>query len=193
MGGYIYQQNCYEIFDKFFLECNAFHAVFDGEGTRLHGSMFGSAFGGAKAPLAGAVGEVRVDVPVTLAEFYNGCVKMAVYSRQVVALDGHTAKTEECVKTLVVKPGQTAGTVLRFKGDGHQQLKRDSTDLLVTLVDAPASDSRAVRRGNDLIYSCPVTLQQALRAEPAELVTLDGRLLKVPVDEVVTPRTIVKL
>jgi len=175
------------------LECNAFHGVFDGEGTKLQGSMFGSAFGGARAPLAGAVGDVHVEVPVTLAEFYNGCVKVAVYSRQVVALDGHTAKTEECLKTLVVKPGQAAGTTLRFKGDGNQQLKRESTDLIVTLVEASVPDQKATRRGNDLIFSCQVSLQQALRAEPAELVTLDGRLLKVPVDEVVTPKTLIKI
>ena len=31
-GGYIYQQNCYQIFDQFFLKCNPFHATFDGTG-----------------------------------------------------------------------------------------------------------------------------------------------------------------
>jgi len=192
VGGYVYQQNCYEIFDKFFLEVNAFHGVFDGTGTKLQGSMFGSAFGGAKAPLAGAVGEVKIDVPVTVAEFYNGCVKDVTYERQVVALDGHTARQEECVKTFVIKAGMAAGTKLRFRGDGNQQLKREPTDLIVTLVDAP-NDGRTVRRGNDLIHSCQVTLQQALRSEPAQVVTLDGRLLKVSVDEVITPKTVVRL
>jgi len=49
------------------------------------------------------------------------------------------------------------------------------------------------RRGNNLIYTCRVTLQQALKAEPAFVHTLDGRLIKVPVDHVITPKTVIKI
>ena len=45
-GGYVYQQNCYQIFDEYFLKHNPFYDICDGTGTKLHGSMFGSAFGG---------------------------------------------------------------------------------------------------------------------------------------------------
>ena len=81
VGGYIYQQNCYEIFDKFFLRCNAFHGVFDGTGEKVHGSMFGSAYGGSLAPSGSAAENVKIEVPVTLSEFYNGCVKLVVFKR----------------------------------------------------------------------------------------------------------------
>lgn len=88
--------------------------------------------------------------------------------------------------------------MLRFKGEGHEQFKREPTDLIVTLVEGRSeseSDSvKATRRnGNDLIYTCPVTLQQALRAEPATIETLDGRLIKLPLDTVITPRTLLKV
>ena len=36
-------------------------------------------------------------------------------------------------------------------------------------------------------------MQQALRAEPALIQTLDGRLIKLPVDHVITPRTVIKI
>jgi DnaJ homolog subfamily B member 4 len=49
------------------------------------------------------------------------------------------------------------------------------------------------RRGNDLIYTARINLQHALRAEPAEVHTLDGRLIKVPVDHLITPKTVLKI
>ena len=72
--------------------------------------MFGSAYGGAHAPAAEPAEEVRVDVPVTLQEFYHGCVKLVVYRRRRLALDGHTLRDEEdCVRQIVVKAGMSAG------------------------------------------------------------------------------------
>jgi DnaJ-class molecular chaperone len=204
-GGYIYQQNCYQIFDKFFLQCNPFHATFDGTGQTLHGSMFGSAYGGAHAPSAEPAEELQVKVPVTLQEFYHGCVKLVVYRKRRLALDGHTLRDEEdCVRQIVVKAGMSAGQVLRFKGEGHEQYKREATDLVITLVDRPAAAEESAnsatpsvrdtrRKGNDLIYTSRVTLQEALKAEPAIVHTLDGRLIKVPVDHVITPKTVIKI
>jgi len=58
LGGYVYQQNCYQIFDDFFLKYNPFHGVFDSTGQKLHGSMFGSSYGGALAPSAEAAEDV---------------------------------------------------------------------------------------------------------------------------------------
>ena len=137
LGGYVYQQNCYQIFDDFFLKYNPFHGVFDSTGQKLHGSMFGSSYGGALAPSAEAAEDVKIDVPCTLMEFYHGCVKIVTYKRQTLALDGHTVRTEgeECLKTVVVKAGQVAGAKLRFIGEGNEQYKREPTDLIITLTE----------------------------------------------------------
>lgn len=45
-GGYKYQNNCYEIFEKYFLEYNPFNEIIDTKGQKLQGSLFGNAFGG---------------------------------------------------------------------------------------------------------------------------------------------------
>lgn len=48
-GGYTYQKNCYEIFDKYFLKNNPFSDICDmgdGNSMEFEGSLFGSAFGG---------------------------------------------------------------------------------------------------------------------------------------------------
>lgn len=177
-----------------------FHGIFDSSSQKVEGSMFGSAFGGAQAPLDGAANDIKVDLPVTLQEFYHGCIKVVEYTKNTLALDGHTLRDDlpAVMKTVIVKPGQAPGLVFKFKGEGHQQYKREPTDLIVTLVEGRSdSDSEAVkathRHGNDLIYTCPVTLQQALRAEPAIVHTLDGRLIKLPLDSVITPKTMIKV
>ena len=104
------------------MENNAFHKIADTNGAQLSGSLFGSAFGGALALPFNPAEDVKVEVPCTLLEFYHGCVKLVVYKRQTLALDGHTVRDEgeDCVKTVIVKPGMSSGTVLRYKGEGNE-------------------------------------------------------------------------
>lgn len=80
-GGYQYQHNCYEIFDKFFLEHNPFFDICDTKGTELEGSLFGTAFGGLNEPPAARVSDVTVTVAVSLKEFYCGAAKQVEYQR----------------------------------------------------------------------------------------------------------------
>lgn len=80
-GGYQYQENCYEIFEKFFLECNPFFDLCDAKGIELEGSLFGTAFGGMNEPAAPCLKDVKVTVDVTLKEFYCGSHKQVSYDR----------------------------------------------------------------------------------------------------------------
>ncbi len=81
-------------------------------------------------------------------------------------MDGHTVREdgEDQIKTVIVKPGMAPGTVLRYKGEGNEQYKKAPTDLVVTLVDdtntANLSEAarQTKRRGNDLIYTCKISL-----------------------------------
>lgn len=140
-GGYVYQQDCYEIFDRFFLHNNAFHEVSDANGSLLAGSMFGSAYGGSHAPSAQPAKDVEVDLECTILEFYHGAMKYVNYKRQILALDGHTVREDNGDMMfghdiVVVKPGMQVGTKLRYKGKGNEQYKKPPTDLVVTLVEA---------------------------------------------------------
>ena len=98
-GGYQYQENCYEIFDKFFLESNPFFDLCtdltDVTGTNLEieGSYFGTAYRGLKQPPPEPAKDISITVDVTLEEIYNGSRKEVSYSKQVLGLDGRTIKT----------------------------------------------------------------------------------------------------
>jgi DnaJ-class molecular chaperone len=128
--GYVYQQNCYQIFDEYFLKHNPFYDICDLKGEEHLGSLFGTAYGGANEPSEDAVGDVVVDIPCTLQEFYNGCIKTISYQRQQLALDGHTTKLQTQSKDIIVKPGFSPNNHFIYKGEGHQTRKL-KTDLVV--------------------------------------------------------------
>jgi DnaJ-class molecular chaperone len=56
--------------------------------------VFGTAFGGLNEPKATKLSDVKVELSVTLKEFYSGSKKTVRYDRQVLGLDGRTVTTE---------------------------------------------------------------------------------------------------
>ena len=49
------------------------------------------------------------------------------------------------------------------------------------------SHSNYNRKGNDLIYTHKITLEEALLSQPVKIKALDGRVIIVTVDEIITP------
>lgn len=119
-GGYVYQQNCYVIFDTYFLKNNTFYDICDKNGTEVEGSLFGSAFGGVNQPKMPPMPTIEVQVPVTLKEFYNGCIKTVSYQKQTIALDGQTLVQTISNKKIEIKPGMEFTDNFTFANEGHQ-------------------------------------------------------------------------
>ena len=90
----MYGQNCYEIFDKFFLEQNPFADIIDIKGTQIEGSYFGTAPGGLNEVLPDKMCDINVSVTCTLKDFFCGVKKFACFERQVVGIDGKTVSKE---------------------------------------------------------------------------------------------------
>lgn len=115
-GGYVYKGNCYEIFDKYFMESNPFFELCtdlsDVKGTpcEIEGSLFGSAFGGMNQPLPEILENINIDVDCTLVEFFCGARKQVEYERQVIGLDGSTVRQEINLVNVFVYPGMIADT-----------------------------------------------------------------------------------
>lgn len=199
----MYQQNCYEIFDTYFLKYNPFFDIYDGKGNDLHGSLFGTGYGGANQPEDPRLGDVFVQIPCSLLEFYNGSMKTVKYVRQELSLDGHSVKTVAVSKTVAVRAGYSQNNTLTFKGEGHL-MKKYHSDLVVNFVES--NDALKLtqpkqhkllqhyhRKGNDLIFTAKISLQNAINTEPVKVETLDGRLLSVPVDKIVGPKSVIRL
>ena len=82
-NGYKYLGNAFEIFEDFSKDNLPFKSLYDSEGKLLHGSLFGSAFGGMKysKQFESKVlpGPTQISLPCTVKELYNGCLKRLEY------------------------------------------------------------------------------------------------------------------
>ena len=79
-------------------------------------------------------------------------------SRRVVANDG-TAKKEEKVLTINVKPGWKSGTKITFQREGDQAPNKIPADIVFIIRDKPHQHFK--REGPDLRHTCKITLKEA--------------------------------
>ncbi|EDQ86720.1 uncharacterized protein MONBRDRAFT_38336 [Monosiga brevicollis MX1] len=122
---------------------------------------------------------------LTMEEVYRGCVKKMRISRTVLNDDGHTTLTKEKILTVKVKPGWREGTKITFPKEGDQGPNNIPADVVFVIkyLDHP----RFKRRGNDLVHTTHITLVEALCGCIVELLTLDGRKLSIPINDVIKP------
>lgn len=134
---------------------------------------------------------VEHDLYVSLDDICKGVTKRMKISRRVVAGDG-TAKKEEKVLTINVKPGWKSGTKITFQREGDQAPNKIPADIVFIIRDKPHPHFR--REGPDLRHTCKITLREALCGVMVDIPTLAGE--KVPINlatEVVKPSTVKRI
>ncbi|KAI8815981.1 DnaJ domain-containing protein [Fimicolochytrium jonesii] len=207
-GGYNYHGNPEETFSKFFGGTNPFSDFF-----AVHTSApalnqkagapptFGPKFGGLHGmnrpdgasdgasgnPLNGPTQDPAIehDLVLTLEELYLGTVKKLKVSRKTLTSDNTTTTPTTKLLTLDVHRGWRAGTRITFPREGDQGPNKIPSDLTFIVKEAPHEFFK--REGDDLIYTVHIPLSKALVGLIVEVKTLDGRVLKVPVNETVHP------
>lgn len=130
---------------------------------------------------------VEHDLYVTLDDICKGVTKRMKISRRVVAGDG-TAKKEEKVLTINVKPGWKSGTKITFQREGDQAPNKIPADIVFIIRDKPHPHFK--REGPDLRHSCKISLKEALCGALVDIPTLTGE--KIPINlasEVISPST----
>lgn len=83
-----------------------------------------------------------------------------------------------------IKPGYSPATLLLFPGKGHETVHRTVSDLYFQIQELPHPHYRRI--GDDLIYTHFMSLIEALDCKSIEVPTLDGRHIKVGLDEIAT-------
>ena len=78
-------------------------------------------------------------------------------SRRVVNNDG-TARKEEKVLTINVKPGWKSGTKITFQREGDQAPNKIPADIVFIIRDKPHPNFK--REGSDLKHTCRLTLKE---------------------------------
>ncbi|KAG6553399.1 hypothetical protein Mapa_005134 [Marchantia paleacea] len=120
----------------------------------------------------------------TLEELYNGSTRKMKISRNIADPSGKTMPVEE-ILTIEVKPGWKKGTKITFPEKGNEQPNVVPADLVFVIDERPHEIFK--RDGNDLIMTHKVSLSEALTGCTVNLTTLDGRLLNIPITEVINP------
>lgn len=103
---------------------------------------------------------------------------------KVLNLDGKTTSAKEESLLLEIKPGYSKNTLLTFVNQGHQDVQRHTSNLIIKIVEI--THQNYSRKDNDLIYSTDITLAEALSCKNVEIRTLDNRSVKVGIDEIIT-------
>lgn len=110
---------------------------------------------------------------VPLEDIYCGTTKRVKISVNRLSAGGKVS-TE---KSIPIKPGYKDGTKITFEREGEEENGKDPGD--VTFIIQAKPHDKYTRDGDDLTYSCPVSLEEALAGVNRTIRTLDGRQLSI--------------
>jgi DnaJ family protein B protein 4 len=130
-----------------------------------------------------------VTLGCTIFEFYNGSIKKIDYTRQVLEPDGRSIRNQDESMTIEVKPGYDTDTVLTFSSKGHEAYALKQSALVIRFSLEP-TETNYVRKGDNLVYTHSMTLEDALVTKPVQVRTLDGRYINFCLDNMATPQSV---
>eukprot|EP00761_Pharyngomonas_kirbyi_P013106 gb/GECH01013133.1/.p1 GENE.gb/GECH01013133.1/~~gb/GECH01013133.1/.p1 ORF type:complete len:312 (+),score=56.27 gb/GECH01013133.1/:1-936(+) len=116
----------------------------------------------------------------SLEEMYYGCTKRM----EVIKYHDNEEETRQTVR-VDIQPGWEEGTRLRYRGDGNSREGHQPGDRVILIMQKP--HDRFTRCKADLYTTVEVSLLEALTGTTIQIETLDGRNLKIPVNDVVHP------
>lgn len=123
---------------------------------------------------------------VSLEEIYTGTTKRVRITKKIVDASGQMVSAA-VEKEIQVKPGWKDGTKITFEREGDEYPNTIPADIVFTLHTKP--HDRFEREGDNLVYNCPVTLQEALCGVRTTVQSLDGRVIPIEAKHV-TPETV---
>lgn len=175
-GGYTYAQNAEEIFRNFFGTSNPFTDFGFGDSIPFASRLRRT------GPKKGD--PILKDLPCSLEELFNGCSKKLAVTRKRFSPEGEL-REETKTLSLNVKPGWKKGTKVTFPNEGDEGHNIIPADLVFVIAEKP--HAKLKREGTNLVYTCRISLADALTDCAIEVPTLDSRTLSIPCPEVVAP------
>ncbi|XP_072780430.1 dnaJ homolog subfamily B member 13 isoform X3 [Taeniopygia guttata] len=131
------------------------------------------------------------DLYVSLEDLYQGCTKKIKLSRRVLNEDGQTSTLGCKILTIHVQPGWQRGTRITFEKEGDQGPNIIPADI--TFVVQEKLHPRFKRIDNNLHFVAGISLAKALTGCTLDIKMLDGRLLNVPINDIVDSPTSYKM
>lgn len=134
---------------------------------------------------------IEHDLLVSLDELLKGCTKKMKITRRVLNQDGKTARKEDKVLTIHVKPGWKAGTKITFQKEGDQSFNSIPADIVFIIRDKPHPLFK--RDGSDLKFVAKVSLREALCGCNVNVPTLTGEKVQLRISDITKPTSLKRL
>ena len=183
VGSYNFSGNSLEIFQGFFGNANPF----TDRKIKSEEEKAAEAEVDPDAPK-----DIEIVLGCSIYEFYNGSIKQIKYQRQKLEPDGRSLVLVDEEMTVEVKKGYDSGQVLTFSSKGHEAYAAKPSSLHVKF-QLEQSDVNFQRKGDDLVYTHTLTLEDALMCKPVQVCTLDGRFINFSMDNMITPQSVHKI
>ena len=150
------------------------------------GAGMGGMGGGSRSRRPPEAQKIEVPLNLTLEELYTGTTKKRKVTRRIVdAASGNSMNVQDTLE-IPVKAGWKDGTKITFEGKGDELPGRPAQDLVFVVKQKP--HSKFLRDGDDLIVKMTIPLTKALTSGvTVDVPTLDNRVLRVPLREVIYP------
>jgi len=172
-GIYSFEVSPLGIFEKFFGTANPYAALMD----------ISSSFEALTTEKPVIKGKQRTfDVGVSLEELFFGCNKVVEHTKKTVDETGEVIESVKSL-TLNIKPGCKNGQRFVFDKEGNQKPNMEPGPVVYTV--AALKHDVFARSGDDLVYTATLPLIDALCGTALKITTLDGRVLSIPVVDIV--------
>uniref|UniRef100_A0A7N0T6J2 J domain-containing protein n=1 Tax=Kalanchoe fedtschenkoi TaxID=63787 RepID=A0A7N0T6J2_KALFE len=123
-------------------------------------------------------------LPCSLEDLYKGTTKKMKISRDAIDSSGRTSSVQE-ILTIEIRPGWKKGTKITFPEKGNETRGVIPSDLVFIIDEKPHNVFK--RDGNDLVVTEKISLVEALTGYTAQIATLDGRSLTIPINSIISP------
>uniref|UniRef100_W5MGD0 DnaJ homolog subfamily B member 13 n=1 Tax=Lepisosteus oculatus TaxID=7918 RepID=W5MGD0_LEPOC len=180
--GYTYHGNADKVFREFFGGDNPFSDFYTEDGGEVNTGFGGLRGRGVKKQDP----PIERDLYLSLEDLFYGCTKKIKISRRVMNEDGHTSSIKDKILTIDVKPGWKEGMTITFTKEGDQGPNNIPADIVFVVKEK--KHPRFSRHQDDLIYTSHIHLEKALIGCAVDVETLDGRLINIPINDIVHPK-----
>ncbi|XP_034461870.1 dnaJ homolog subfamily B member 13-like isoform X2 [Hippoglossus hippoglossus] len=129
---------------------------------------------------------IERDLHLSLDDLFHGCTKKIKISRRVMNEGGYTSSIKDKILSIDVNPGWKEGTRIVFSKEGDQGPNSIPADIVFIV--RQKSHPLFERQDDDLIYKTQISLEMALTGFSVNVQTIDGRLLNIPINDIVHPK-----
>ncbi|KAI4465607.1 dnaj subfamily c member [Holotrichia oblita] len=129
---------------------------------------------------------IRHQLFLTLHEiFFGGVKKMKIQRLEYIGPERTKTEIREKILSIPIKPGIRPGTEIIYPEEGDQNPAHIPADVIFITEDKP--HEHFIREHNNLVTEADITLQDALLGTTITVNTIDHRIIRIPITDIVCP------